>query len=206
MEVVNVNQALLDRFAGFTGLTYDEWAALEDSEDKWLFYLLCYNRYFLNAVSYADYKSNRENMMDALNYLGINTTTIPDGVVIDGTSCYAIPGTLWMSNPELHGGIVGVTAENADMVINKLANAIIDQLLLNDDKNISKYHTATYSALKAFLSFPKGFAQCAIKTLIWSLASAQFVNFKFFESYASFWFGKLIEIMLSRHISVNGAA
>lgn len=150
-KVANANQALLDRFAGFAGLTYDEWAALEDSEDKWLFYLLCYNGYFPNAASYADCKSNSESMMDALNYLGSNPTAIPDGVVINDTSVYAIPGTLWMSNPEhfgqgavnvigfydidaglfsrvpdgaklalIHGGIVGVTAENADMVINKL--------------------------------------------------------------------------------------
>lgn len=90
-------------------------------------------------------------MMDTLNYFSIYPTVIRDGVVINDTSVYVIPGTLWMSNPEyfgqgdvdvrgfydidaglftrapdgaqlalIHGGIVGVTAENADMVINKL--------------------------------------------------------------------------------------
>ncbi len=175
-KVANANQALLDRFAGFTGLTYDEWAALEDSEDKWLFYLLCYNRYFPNSASYADCKSNRESMMDALNYLGSNTTTIPDGVVINDTSVYAIPGTLWMSNPEhfgqgavdvsgfydidaglftrvpdgaqlsiIHGGIVGVTAENADMVISKLSNAVDTTITIADGATIS---VAQYAALQ----------------------------------------------------------
>lgn len=175
-KVASANQALLDRFAGFTGLTYDEWAALEDSEDKWLFYLLCYNGYFPNAASYADCKSNSESMWDALNYLDSNTTTIPDGVVIDDTSGYAIPATLWMSNPEhfgqgvvvdvsgyvidagliirapdgaqlalVHGRIVGVTAENADMVISKLSYAVDTTITIADGATIS---VAQYAALQ----------------------------------------------------------
>ena len=33
LQWTNVKQALLDRFAGFTDLIYDEWAVQEDSED-----------------------------------------------------------------------------------------------------------------------------------------------------------------------------
>lgn len=141
-----------------------------------MFYLLCYNGNFPNAASYADYRSNSESMMNTLNYFSINPTAIPDGVVINDTSVYAIPGTLWMSNPEyfgqgdvdvrgfydidaglfirmpdgaklsiIHGGIVGVTAENADMVISKLSKAVDTSITIADGATIS---VAQYAALQ----------------------------------------------------------
>ena len=118
-----------------------------------------------------DYKTS-DSVGAALGYLARHTTTIPDGVVINDTSGYAIPGTLWMSNPEhfgqwvivaatgfdidaglltrvpekisLDGGrIVGVTAENADMVISKLSYA--SDITIADGATIS---VAQYAALQ----------------------------------------------------------
>lgn len=45
----------------------------------------------------------------------------------------------------IYGGIVGVTAENADMVINKIANAVDTTITIADGATIS---VAQYAALQ----------------------------------------------------------
>ena len=179
-KVANVNQALLDRFAGFTGLTYDEWAALEDSEDKWLFYLLCYNGYFPNAASYADCKSNSESMFNALNCLAVRRTDIPDGVVIKDTAAYPIPSSLWVNNPEnfgsglvdlnsadidatlftrmpngakldfTRGTIRGINSENVNEVLNHLGAAVDNGLIIESGTQLS---VSQYAELQKVMNF-----------------------------------------------------
>lgn len=136
---VGLGNSLQSKFAGFMDLTFDEWKALEDSDDKYLFGVYVAMGNITDAkMTPEEARQDQEGVMDgALDYWARNNTKLPSDLDITWVCCPPSE-ELWRLNMDNFSCWVPVSSISASEFTDSRAQLSCDEVAGINNENINR--------------------------------------------------------------------